>query len=182
MNTENQENRMAEFRLMDATKLDKLIKAAELERVEEKVKFLWTKKIKVSYKDNYPTFLENETALIDYFNYSGFLLFNDIKEFLKNAYSIEITKEIYEKYHDELIQLRDEGATIIDFYMAEKLIPLLENLKVSKEEIFEYVPDAKAINDIKNNVVQNQINQIKKFSNALKQIKAGEVLFIREFF
>ncbi len=181
-NRKKEENRMAEFRLMDATKLNRLIEAAELERVEEEVKFLWTKKLKVSYKDNYFTFLEDETKLITFFDYSGFLLFHDLINFLKDAHKIEIEQPEYEKYRDELIELRDEGAVIIDYYTAQKIIPAIENLNISKEEIFAHVPDAKATNDIQQNTVQNQIKQIKTFANLLKQIKAGEVLFIREFY
>ncbi len=181
-NRKKEESRMAEFRLMDTTKLNRLIEAAELERIEKEVKFLWTKKIKSSYKDNYPDFLENETKLIDFFDYSGFMLFYDLVGFLKDVHNFEIEQPDYKKYRDELIELRDEGAIIIDYFQAQKLIPLLENIELSEEEIFEHVPDAKAMNDIKQGLVQNQINQIKKFSKLLKQIKTGEVLFIREFY
>jgi hypothetical protein len=182
MENNNEINLMAELRLIDALKLNELVKAAELERIEEEVRFLWTKKKKVSYIDHYDDFIQNHTNLLAAFDYSGFLLFDDMYRFLKEVKHIDFKSENYYKYEDHFIELRDESVILIDYLMAQNIIPQFEALIVSKEELFDFNPDTKAMTDIKPEIIAGQIHQIKELGRLLKRITRAELLFIRSFY
>jgi hypothetical protein len=182
MQNNNELNLMAELRLIDALKLDELMKVAELERIEEEVRFLWTKKKKVSYIDHYDDFIQNHTKLLASFDFSGFLLFDDLYRFLKDVKHIDLKSESYYKYEDHFIELRDELVILIDYLTAQKLIQQFDALIVSEQELFDFDPDTKAMTDINPDVISVQIHQIKELGMLLKRIMRAELLFIRSFY
>ena len=175
-------NIIAELRIIPKEKFEDLIKALELERKEEEVRFLWTKKIKTSYIDHYPQFLKTHTKLINTFNTGGFLLLDDLIEFLRKVKGIDLEDDRSQKFNTLIIELRDETGVIIDYEKAGQLIPQFDLLKVTKEELFDFDADIKTANDIGQDVIFHQINQIKALGNALKLIKEGEILFLRGFY
>ena len=102
--------------------------------------------------------------------------------FLKEVKHIDFKSESYYKYEDHFIELRDESVILIDYLMAQKLIPQFEALIVSKEELFDFNPDTKAMTDINPEIIAKQIHQIKELGRLLKRITRAELLFIRSFY
>ena len=175
-------NIIAELRIMPKEKFDDLIKALELERKEEEVRFLLTRKIKTSYIDHYPQFLENHTKLINTFTANGFLLLDDIVKFLKKVKGIDLEDNRSQEFNALLIELRDEYGILINYEKAKQLILQFETLQINKEELFDFDVNTKAATDINQDVVWNQIDQIKELGNALNLLKEGEMLFLRGFY
>ncbi len=175
-------NIIAELRILPKAKSEDLIKSLELERTEEEVRFLWTKKIKTSYIDHYPQFLKTNTKLINTFNPNGFMLLYDLIKFLRQVKGIDLEDVRSQKFNTLIIELRDETGVLIDYEKAGQLIPQFNLLQISKEELFDFDADIKAANDIRQDVIFHQINQIKALGNALKLIKEGEMLFLRGFY
>lgn len=182
MKNYNELNLLAELRLINVLKLDEFMKVAELERIEEEVRFLGIKKKKVRYIDNYNRFIQKHTKILSKFDYSGFLLFDELYRFLKEIKHINIKSEHYYKYEDHFIELRDELVILIDYLKAQSLIPKFESLKLSEKELFDFNPEIKAMSDIKPDVVIKQINQINELGRLLKHISQDELLLIRSFY
>jgi len=173
-------NTTAEYRIIDDSKIDKLIKSTVYKEITTVKKTFWRTKKTTEYHSDYDDFLKENTSFVSDLSGHGFLFFMDIYVFLKTVKKIDIADPHYLNYGKKEFETREETVMFINYFHAQKIIPKLEALIITEKELiaFNKLSFLGSVLDITPEIIPGQIKQIKELIDALKKIKQGETLVI----
>lgn len=165
----------AEFRAIKKENIKNLIMSAGYKKIERGGVFGLFKK--VEYEDNFETYLEQNTSLIDEMSGKGFLLFDDIAVFLKKIKSIDLKQPEYKNLNIDLILEREENAYFLDSDYIKHIVDQFSKVSIEKEELMEF-NNMSCFDIPMSEMIPYQQDQIRQLSLILNQFK-DEVLYIR---
>jgi hypothetical protein len=165
----------AEFRVLTKSNIKNLLLSSEY-RMVESGGFLGFFK-KVEWKDDFESYISQNTQLIDEMTGKGFLYFDDIVEFLRKYKSINLRQAEYVDLNIDLILEREENAYFLDYDYVKQINEKFSDISVEKEELIDFnnisSPDLEM-----SDMLIFQEDQIRKLALIFKLFRE-EVMYIR---